>query len=246
MTYLRNDWVVSRSLALYGEWSEDEVGIFRQVVAPGDIVVECGANVGAHTLCLAQRVGVSGAVVAYEPQRFVFQLLCANLAMNEVLNVYPRLAAAGAAPGGINVPVLDFAAPNNVGGLALGGEGGERVPVETIDALGLPRLKLLKVDVEGMEADVLAGAADTLKRLKPVLYVENDRVENSARLIRLIQESGYRLWWHLPRYFNPDNYAGNPENVFGDGVSINMFCVPRELAGSITGMREVAGPDDRP
>jgi len=79
-----------------------------------------------------------------------------------------------------------------------------------------------------------------------VLYVENDRVENSERLIRLIQGLGYRLWWHFPRYFNPDNFAGNPENVFGSGASINMLGVPSEFAANITGMREVGGPSDRP
>jgi len=246
MMYLRNDWVVSRSLALYGEWSEGEIDIFRQFVVPGDIVVECGANIGAHTLALSRLVGPSGAVVAYEPQRIVFQLLCANLAMNEVLNVHARSAAAGAAAGSINVPLLDYGALNNVGGLALGGEGGERVAVETIDSLGLPRLKLLKIDVEGMEADVLAGAAATVRKLKPVLYVENDRAEKSEQLIRMIQGLGYRLWWHLPPYFNPSNFSGNRENVFRDGVSINMFCVSRELAGNITGMQEVTDPAARP
>jgi len=246
MVYLRNDWIISRSLELYGEWSEGEVDIFRQIVVPGDVVVESGANIGAHTVCLSRLVGPSGAVIAYEPQRFVYQLLCANLAINELLNVHARFAAAGAAAGMINVPVLDYASPNNVGGLALGGQGGELVPVETIDALRLSRLKLLKIDVEGMEADVLAGAADTLNRLRPVLYVENDRGAKSENLIRLIQGLRYHLWWHLPPYYNPGNFSANTENVFRDLVSINMLCMPFEHTGTITGLREVSGPEDRP
>ncbi|MGB5080906.1 MAG: FkbM family methyltransferase [Burkholderiales bacterium] len=246
MVYLRNDRIIGRSLELYGEWSEGEVDVFRQIVVPGDVVVEAGANIGAHTVCLARLVGPSGAVVAYEAQRFVHQLLCANLAINEILNVHARLAAAGAAAGTINVPALDYASPNNVGGLSLGGQGGELVPVETIDALRLPRLKLLKIDVEGMESDVLTGAADTLNRLRPVLYVENDRGAKSEPLIRLIQGFKYRLWWHLPPYYHPANFSGNAENAFGGLVSINMLCMPWEYTGTVTGLREVSGPEDRP
>lgn len=246
MICLRHDRTISRSLALYGEWSEGEPELFRRFVAAGDVVLEVGANIGSHTLGLARMVGDTGAVVAFEPQRFVYNLLCANIALNELMHVYPRHAAAGAAAGVINVPKFDFHAPNNVGGLSLGGDGGEAVSVETIDSLGFGRLKLLKIDVEGMEGEVLAGALETVQRCRPVMYIENDRAEKSEELIRKIQGCGYRLWWHLPPMFNPDNFAGCTENIFPGIVSTNMLCLPAEAQRDVAGLTEIRHPGERP
>ena len=66
-------------------------------------------------------------------------------------------------------------------------------------------------DAEGMEADVLAGGEATIRRLRPWLYVENDRKNRSAALIGLINSFGYRLYWHLPPYYNPANFFANKE-----------------------------------
>ncbi len=57
MLYNLNDQYIGRSLDLYGEFSEGEVDLFRQIVKPGQIVVEVGANLGAHTVFLARQVG---------------------------------------------------------------------------------------------------------------------------------------------------------------------------------------------
>lgn len=246
MIYLRHDMCVSRSLALYGEWSEGEPELFRQLVFAGDVVAEVGANIGTHTVSLARMVGENGAVIAFEPQRFVYHLLCANIALNELMNVHPRQTAVGAAPGMINVPMFDFGVTNNVGGLILGGEGGEQVAVETIDSLGFQRLKLLKIDVEGMETEVLAGAVDTVQRCRPYIYVENEFSEKSEELIRQIRGFGYRLWWHRPPMFNPANFAGNAEDVFPGIVSNNMLCLPAESGRDVAGLQAVRSPDERP
>src|SRR5690606_28828206 len=90
MLFNKRDLYVGRSLATYGEFSEAEIGLFRQILRPGGVVVEAGANIGAHTVPLARMVGESGAVVAFEPQRLQFQLLCANLALNGMINVFAR------------------------------------------------------------------------------------------------------------------------------------------------------------
>jgi FkbM family methyltransferase len=246
MAYLRHDMCISRSLEMYGEWSEGEFDIFRQVLSPGDVVVEVGANIGTHTVGLAQAVGDSGAVIAFEPQRFVFQLLCANIALNGLLNVHTRFCALGASSGTINVPMFDFSAVNNVGGLIIGGDSGEQVALEALDGMGFQRIKLLKIDVEGMEADVLAGAAQTIRNCQPVIYIENEFKDKSGQLIGMLQDLGYRMWWHLPPMYNPANFFGNARNIFPGIVSKNMLCLPLNGSRSIKGLREVAGPEDRP
>jgi FkbM family methyltransferase len=230
MLFNVNDMYIGRSLDLYGEFSEGEVDVFRQIVQPGDLVLDIGANIGAHTLFFARQVGPSGRVLAFEPQRIVFQTLCGNMAINGVTNVWCQLAAVGAELGEIRVPWLDCHSVNNFGGLALGGHAsGDPVPVITVDSLKLPSCKLIKLDVEGMEEQVLRGAVQTLNDLKPILYVENDRADRAAALIQFIDELGYAMYWHCPPLYNPLNHDQNAVNVFGQIVSKNMVCVHRSV-----------------
>ncbi len=228
MVYNANDLYIGRSLELYGEWSEGEIALFRKVLQPGHIVVEVGANIRAHTVFLAQAVGAQGFVWAFEPQRIVFQTLCANLAFNSIPNVDARNVAVGDVPGEIMVPTLDYNQPNNFGGVALGYfRTGAVVPVITLDSLNLPRCDFLKIDVEGMELAVLKGAEATIARCQPLLYVENDRADKSTRLIEAIAAMGYRMFWHEPAMFQADNFLGNSENIFADAISLNMVCIPK-------------------
>jgi FkbM family methyltransferase len=235
-----HDVYIGRSLDLYGEWSEGEISFFRQVIGPGTVIVEVGANIGSHTVPLAQMAGPGGWVLAFEPQRILYQTLCANLALNNIPNVDGRNVAVGKEAGKIIVPALDYHRDNNFGGVALEGQkSGERVPLITVDSLGLDKCDLLKVDVEGMEQDVVEGAIATINRCRPLLYVENDRQEKAPALIRTIDKLGYDMYWHFPPIFSPDNFAGNAENVFGTTVSINMICCPRGGKFAMKGFRQV-------
>jgi hypothetical protein len=145
----------------------------------------------------------------------------------------------------IKVPVLDYGAENNFGGISLNGVGeGEDVPLFTLDSFALPTLRLLKVDVEGMEAEVLRGARETIGRLRPILHVENDRRAHSEQLMKLIDELGYNMWWHLPKLFNADNFAQIPQNIFDGTISANLLCFPKEKQANISGLRAVTGPKD--
>lgn len=223
MAFNKNDQYVGRSFALYKEFSQGEVDFFEQIVSSGDFVVDAGANIGAHTLYFAQK---GCTVLAFEPQRMVHQLLCANMATNSIKTAYCFNSALADEPGVLFVPELDPYANINWGGLSIENhEGGYGVPVEVIDAYGVPSCRLIKIDVEGMEEKVLRGAAKTIEAHRPVLYVENDRKEKSESLVKYIEDLGYLIYEHLPPLYNPSNHAGNPVNVFGEIVSINLICV---------------------
>src|SRR5258708_33505318 len=143
-------------------------------------VVEVGANVGMLTVPLARLAGPGGKVIAFEPQRIVYQMLCGNVALNALSNVIAHNSAAGRAAGSITVPPVDYGNMGNFGGVSLGGSAeGETVALVTIDQLGLAKCDFMKIDVEGMELDVLEGAATTLQQFRPRLYVENDRGDKS-------------------------------------------------------------------
>src|SRR6185295_9733823 len=94
-----NDIYVGRSLIHYGEFSEIEWQLLAHYCHPGHTVVEIGANIGSHTVSLSKAVGRAGRVIAIEPQPVIFQTLCANLALNCLLNVEPHLCGCAAAAG---------------------------------------------------------------------------------------------------------------------------------------------------
>jgi len=246
LMFLRGDVYIGRSLETYGEFSEIEVAVLLSLVRPGDVVVDAGANIGALTVPLARKVGPRGRVHAFEPQRTIYHLLCGNLALNELEQVEAHRAALGDRDGTIGLPSLGYRASANYGGLSIEtrAEQTEHAPLMRLDDMRLSRLRLLKADVEGSENALVAGASETIRRCQPVLWVENDRREKSPELIARLQGLGYRLWWHIAPLYNPGNYRGESRNVIGDFVSINLLGVPRDMPSSITGLREVSGPED--
>jgi FkbM family methyltransferase len=248
VVYNANDIYVGGAIERYGEYGELEAQMLRRLCPSAAVVVEVGANIGALTLVLARCAGAGGFVYAYEPQRVVFQTLCANLAVNSVTNVDARPAAAGADNGFALLPDLDYASPGNFGGVALGDfSSGRKVrKVRLDDDLQLERLDLIKIDVEGMELDVLKGAHRLISSLQPVLYVENALLEYSEPLMRHLLGLGYRLYWHVTPLFNPDNFFAERENAFADVVSMNMLCVPRARPQKITSLREATDPTEHP
>jgi FkbM family methyltransferase len=240
MLYNLNDTHLGTMLDLYGEYSEAEADMFRHFLEPGMIAVEVGANIGAHTLALAKIVGPKGRVLAFEPQRTAFQMLCANLAVNGIEHVDAHWAAAGSETGHITVPRLPGTERANFGGLAVGGEQGDAVRLLTLDSLALPGCDFLKIDVEGMERDVLLGARDINRRARPTISVENDREENSPALIQALWDLDYDCYWDIPKYVHVPNFRGTTENLFPTMASFNLVCLPREKEQSLGGLRKVA------
>lgn len=245
MIYNKNDIYVGGSLKKYGEFSVSEQELFRQFVHPGMLVVEAGANIGAHTVDLSRLVGQDGEVHAFEPQRIVFQTLCANLALNQCKNVYARQVAVGADQGSTLVPAVEPTDRENFGGISLRSvEFGDAVPLIALDSLDLPACHLLKADVEGMEVEVIRGAEQTIRNYRPIMYVENDRRERSQQLLTLIERLEYAAYWHRAPLFNPANYACDPENIFPNIVSINVLCIPKETNLVVNGLRAVSSAVD--
>ncbi len=242
MRYPATDLFVGRGLDAYGEWSEEEATVCASLLQPGDTVIEAGSNLGSHTLALGAAVGPGGRVHAFEPQGFINELLTWNVTANRLDQVTVHRAAVGSAPGELVIPDVDYDKVTNFGGISLLPSGsGNSVPVITIDGMGLSQLRLLKADVEGMELEVLRGAVETIRRCRPILYLENDRNDLSVKLIDFVRSLGYRVWQHHPRMFNPNNFRGNSHDIYGQYTSFNILCVPAECETVIVGLPEIVG-----
>ena len=204
----RNDTGVGFQLTAYGAYSPEEVKVMQQLVraAPPDpVVLDIGANIGIISLALARAAGPGGLVHAFEAQRVIFHMLAGNMALNSMENVHCHFMAVGAKAGSARIPRLDYHQRATFGSLELNREQqsdlgqqareGEfdEVRMDSIDAMNLPRVDMIKVDVEGMEADVLAGAERTIRSHRPLMYVEHLKSGDLA-LSRILSGLGYVLY----------------------------------------------------
>ncbi|ORU00128.1 Methyltransferase FkbM family [Anaerovibrio sp. JC8] len=243
--YNNLDMYVGKSLKCYGEYCQGEADIFEMLVHTGNCVVEVGANIGSHTVHLAQLVGPSGVVWAFEPQRLVFQILAGNMAINSLYNVYCEQKCVSDVPGTVKVPVFDTEKLNNWGGMPLEHTTeGEPVETITLDSLNLPRCDFLKIDVEGMELQVLRGGEKLINTFHPVIYAEADREDKKHGLFSWLHSHNYRIYSHNPPLYNPNNYFGNPEHVFMDGPdkevkSMNVLCLYNDGPFTVQGLEEI-------
>jgi FkbM family methyltransferase len=244
LIYNKNDVRVGRSIELYGEYGERAIVIFDQILSAGNVVIDVGANIGAQTLFFAKKVGPEGCVLAFEPQRLVYQTLCGNMAINSIPNVHCWNAAVGAHAGEILVPRVDHERSIDLASVEVGGAEGDRVPVVVLDKMNLPRCNFLRIASPGMELAILEGAASLLARTKPILYISCQlEPARQSELVQRLNQLGYASYWHAAELFNSHNYAGNPENVFGNQVDHCLLGIDEAIERQLTGFTKANTSD---
>lgn len=188
------------------DWVEPELRRLDAIVRPRMTVVDVGANVGLYALKAARLVGPKGRVIALEPGAEAFEQLRRNLRLNAFGWVEALKQAASDRDGEAvlhHVPLGDDPQAYSLVAHA-GAEAGEQVTTQRLDTLarmlGLSRLDVLKIDVEGGEPLVLAGASDVLARLRPVVLFECNAYLNAGgeagaaqSAWRILEDAGYRF-----------------------------------------------------
>lgn len=170
----------------------EDMAFLLHFLRPQDLFVDIGANIGSYTLLAS---GVRRArTVAFEPDPVTFAALSRNIA----LNALEALVLAHECALGPNTGRIEFTVGlDTLNHVARPGGGPTRiVAMDTLDhALSGESPILLKLDVEGYEAQILKGAAATLhsSRLKAILT--EDR---SAAVTETLQQSGYREFQYNP------------------------------------------------
>jgi FkbM family methyltransferase len=186
------DGVIGYALYMQRTW-EPEVGRFIDCLdLASGVAVDVGANIGWHTMTLSRAVGASGRVFAFEPDPHNYALLLANLAANHMTNVSPQRTAIGERSG----ECLLCLNPWNFGDhRVVNGKLGTdlkhiSVPMTTLDsaldAIAPGTIRLIKVDVQGYDLQVLDGMQETLRRNPAVVLL----LEVSGALLKESGASG--------------------------------------------------------
>ena len=150
---------------------------------PNDaVIVDGGANIGFFSIPVAHVTqGRNVKIIAFEPQRQLFQALGGSLVLNGYDHVYLHNCGLGAEPGIAQLPAVNYGEVQDFGTVALSEQttveenrwiADRVVDVTSIDTMELPRLDFFKLDVEGYEVPALAGALETIKKHRPWIWVE--------------------------------------------------------------------------
>ncbi len=179
----------------------------RRLFGDGVTALDCGANIGVHTIEWARLMQGWGSVTAVEAQERVFYALCGNITINNCFNARAIWGAVGEEDGEILVPRPDYLRPGSYGSLEIrpsarnefigqaidySEQAGQRTRLFTIDSLALARLDFIKIDIEGMEMEALAGAINTIRRFRPQMIIEKIKSDETALRAWLVAE-GYRM-----------------------------------------------------
>lgn len=242
-----SDTVIGRSLQLYGEWAEDEIDSYAALLSDGETIVDVGANIGTHSVALAARFPRSQ-IVAFEPQPLAFSLLTANVLAAQAGNVFPRNCGCAERETVLHITPDYEAVDWNIGAFSLVGadqaEGGTMpVLLVTLDDVQFrKRVQFIKIDVEGMEEAVLAGAKELIERDRPIIYFEVLDIARLGSARRLLSDLGYELRWLQTEAFNPRNFRLNPDNIWRRGET-GVLALPADHKLRVAHLPEITGDE---
>jgi FkbM family methyltransferase len=197
------------AIFLFSSFEPDVVAYYSRVLVNTSVAIDIGANIGSHTLRMAKLCGESGVVIAVEPTAWAFDKLKKNMALNPPLRDRIRAVQAFLGPSSASSLPSEVCSswPMNVSSNSKDARSEGRsystagaIPTsldELVSQIGIPKVDLLKVDVDGHEIDVLAGASETLRRFKPAViielapYVYPDGDKGVLRILQTLANVGY-------------------------------------------------------
>jgi FkbM family methyltransferase len=182
------------------------LGLRRRHYGDGVLALDCGANIGVHTVEWAKAMTGWGSVLAIEAQERIYYALAGNIAINNCFNAIAVHAAVSSEPGLMKIPTPDYTIPASFGSLELRYRANTEFigqPINysenmavirqlAIDEYSLPRVDFIKLDVEGMELEALEGANKTIEQSRPILLVEKIK-SNPEQIGRWFADRGYIL-----------------------------------------------------
>ncbi len=236
------DEFIGKSFREYGEYSELELKTILEFINEGDVIFDIGANIGCFSVPFAKKVGSNGKVYAFEPQKFIFNLLKKNAVCNELNNLQIFNNAIGDANTILELNDFDYSQSGNFGGITLTEnydnsvcakiKGTKKNKIKTLtlnNFLNLKKCNFLKIDVELMELNVLKGAIEFIKKFRPIIWVEN-HLGYPNYLNKYLLKINYKPFWAATMMYNPDNHFINDKNYWENILTYNTLAMPKEKA----------------
>jgi FkbM family methyltransferase len=199
---------VGRSIYYFGDLDKKVTWVCTRLVQPNDVVLDIGANLGLLSFVMARLVGRGGIVHSFEPNPTMVDLINQAIELNGVKNVILHPFALGASPGELklSIPALNAGAASLVPARwSDDGSTAANVQVRTLSEViaerKIPHIRLIKMDVEGFEPEVIRGAVDAFSNDPPdaILFELNDSVPHAEhQTIQALDELGYS-YFGLPR-----------------------------------------------
>ncbi len=227
------------SIYLLGMFERTTVMAYRRLLKPGDVVLDIGANIGAHTLQLARCVGPTGRVIAFEPADVAFQKLVANITLNPSLaqRILPEQVMLLDVPDAKRQTLLYSSWPLTSGGDLHPKHRGRLMETtraratsldDYLERSNITQVNFVKMDVDGHECHVLRGADATLKRHKPTIalelapYLHSETGRSLEELLDILGHVGYQLADESTGAPLPAD-PGRLHALIPDGASINVI-----------------------
>ena len=183
----------------------DLLALRREHFGDGVVAIDCGANIGVHTIEWAKAMTGWGSVLAIEAQERIYYALAGNIAINNCFNAVAVHGAVSSESGILPIPNPNHSVSSSFGSLELRQRNGNEFigqPIDyqntvnvrklTLDEFSLPRVDLIKLDIEGMELEAIEGASRTIAASRPILLVEKAKID-AAQLRRALETRGYEV-----------------------------------------------------
>lgn len=237
--FFRNDDPIGACLHYYGEWAQQEMDLFDLFLSEDSNVIDVGANIGTHSVYFSKKCS-RGTVFAIEPQLYISEILSTNLLFNGCFNVIPVRAACSSEEKEIRILNIDpfHGQKVNYGEYKLEDQKDKGVltnciTLNSFTKYGIP-IHLVKLDVEGLEVDVINGAKKLLFKFKPMLYIEFNNKDGNDELLNLIYSLDYIPYWHIYTKHNLNNHNKQSKNIWEeDNYIISKKNMDRRYEGNI-------------
>ena len=197
------DDFVGRSIYFFRDLDPKITALIKACLSEGDVAFDIGSNLGVVAVTMAQCVGPTGKVHAFEPAPRILGYLAETLVANPSLPIMLHGFALGDRAGELTL----FTPPGNAGNASLasrhpGADDGVTVEVKTLSQFvedhGIDRIDFIKIDVEGFESQVLAGGADAIASMKPKFLAFEEhglfRSDQIPESIASLMQLGYRIF----------------------------------------------------
>jgi FkbM family methyltransferase len=215
------------------DWFEDEIKFVRQLLKPGQKVIDIGANVGVYTLPMAGAVGPTGRVWAFEPASSTADMLAEGIAANGFTWVALERSALSSTCGSAQLSLNDLSEMNSLTHGNTPSSPTEWVQLLTLDEClkrhGWKEIDFMKIDAEGEEINILKGGAQFFDALSPLIQYEL-KVEADKLNMALVEDFaalGYASYRLVPGLglLAPFSAESTP-----DGFLLNLFCCKQDRA----------------